>query len=129
MFPFLHPEQLLLIIYQVDLPTLGRDCHHIVNLLINIHVHRSKGQLSPWEYPRLEVRFFFLRSFPWAASRQPQTQLTRCDLPRSYLVLTAGFFFAPYRPGGGDGEESVVFGPMVTVRTITESLGLFWATP
>ncbi|KAH9969614.1 hypothetical protein BC827DRAFT_1262846 [Russula dissimulans] len=50
-------------------------------------------------------------------------------LVMSYLVLTAGFYFAPYRPGGGDGEETVVLGPMVTVRTLSESLGLFWARP
>jgi len=49
----------------------------------------------------------------------------------SYLVLTAGFFFAPYRPGSGDGEESIntTVGPMVTVRTLSEAVRLFWATP
>ncbi|KAI9512430.1 hypothetical protein F5148DRAFT_902069 [Russula earlei] len=46
----------------------------------------------------------------------------------SYLVLTAGFFFAPNRKGS-DGEDSVttVLGPMVTVRSLSESLRLFWA--
>ena len=49
---------------------------------------------------------------------------------RSYLVLTAGFFFAPYRPGS-DGEEGITntFGPMVTVRTLSESWRLFWSVP
>ncbi|KAI0300261.1 hypothetical protein BC826DRAFT_992345 [Russula brevipes] len=46
----------------------------------------------------------------------------------SYLVLTAGFFFAPHHPGA-DGEESVTHGPMVTVRTLKESLRLYWAAP
>ncbi|KAH9049900.1 hypothetical protein EDB84DRAFT_1390229 [Lactarius hengduanensis] len=44
----------------------------------------------------------------------------------SYLVLTAGFFFAPHR-SGDDGEDSTVLGPLVTVRTLTESVRLFWA--
>lgn len=51
-------------------------------------------------------------------------------LVRSYLVLTAGFYFAPYRPGN-DPEESAnnVLGPMVTVRTLSESWRLFWSVP
>jgi len=48
----------------------------------------------------------------------------------SYLVLTAGFFFAPYRPGG-DRDDSVTtpVGPIVMVRTLSEAVSLFWATP
>ncbi|KAI0250800.1 hypothetical protein BJV78DRAFT_1127473 [Lactifluus subvellereus] len=48
----------------------------------------------------------------------------------SYLVLTAGFFFAPYR-AGNEVEDNVttVLGPMVTVRSLTESVRLFWAAP
>jgi len=48
----------------------------------------------------------------------------------SYLVLTAGFFFAPYRPGG-DREDSIStpVGPIVTVRTLSEAVSVFWATP
>ncbi|KAI0304407.1 hypothetical protein B0F90DRAFT_1249069 [Multifurca ochricompacta] len=48
----------------------------------------------------------------------------------SYLVLTAGFFFAPHRPGG-DGEDSsatTILGPVVTVRSLSESIRLFWAS-
>jgi Ca2+:H+ antiporter len=48
---------------------------------------------------------------------------------RSYLVLTAGFFFAPYRPGSDPEESGNVFGPMVTVRTLSESWRLFWSVP
>jgi hypothetical protein len=46
-------------------------------------------------------------------------------------VLTAGFFFAPHRPGTSDGEESVIttIGPMVTVRTLSEAVRMFWTTP
>jgi hypothetical protein len=52
-------------IYQVDLPTLGRDCHHIVNLPVNVHLHRGEGQLPSWKYPRFEVRFLVpLRHLP-----------------------------------------------------------------
>jgi Ca2+:H+ antiporter len=49
-------EQPLLILYQVDLPTLGRYCYHIVNLLINVYIHRGEGKLPPRKYPCLEVR-------------------------------------------------------------------------
>ncbi|KAH9002599.1 hypothetical protein EDB86DRAFT_3120145 [Lactarius hatsudake] len=45
----------------------------------------------------------------------------------SYLVLTAGFFFAPHRSGDDSGDSSTVLGPLVTVRTLTESVRLFWA--
>jgi hypothetical protein len=45
-------------ITQVDLPSLGRDCHHTVNLLVNVHIHRSEGQLPSWKYTRFEVRLF-----------------------------------------------------------------------
>ncbi|KAN0139888.1 hypothetical protein V8E53_002550 [Lactarius tabidus] len=45
----------------------------------------------------------------------------------SYLVLTAGFYFAP-QPAGEDSDDSI-FGPMVTVRSLTESVRLFWSTP
>ena len=45
--------------YQVDLPSLGRDRHHTVNLPANLHIHRSEGQLPSWEYPRLEVSLSF----------------------------------------------------------------------
>lgn len=56
----------LLIIYQVDLPTLGRDCYHIVNLLVDVYIYRGEGQLPPRKYPRLEVRLllFFVQFRP-----------------------------------------------------------------
>jgi len=48
----------------------------------------------------------------------------------SYLVLTAGFFFAPYRPDSDpEGSVNNVSGPMVTVRTLSESWRLFWSAP
>ncbi|KAF8500973.1 hypothetical protein F5888DRAFT_1677876 [Russula emetica] len=48
----------------------------------------------------------------------------------SYLVLTAGFFFAPYRPDSDpEGSVNNVLGPMVTVRTLSESWRLFWSAP
>ncbi|KAF8270796.1 hypothetical protein EI94DRAFT_1721930 [Lactarius quietus] len=43
----------------------------------------------------------------------------------SYLVLTAGFFFAP-RPAGDNSDDNI-FGPLVSVRSLTESVRLFWA--
>ncbi|KAH9065400.1 hypothetical protein EDB87DRAFT_1803373 [Lactarius vividus] len=45
----------------------------------------------------------------------------------SYLVLTAGFFFAPHRSGDESDDSTTVLGPLVTVRTLTESVRLFWA--
>ncbi|KAI0269850.1 hypothetical protein BC834DRAFT_863602 [Gloeopeniophorella convolvens] len=45
----------------------------------------------------------------------------------SYLVLTAGFFFAPHHTGAAPEEQlTTVFGPTVTVRSLTESVRLFW---
>ncbi len=43
---------------QVDLPSLGRDCHHTVDLPLNLHVHRSEGELPSRKHPRFEVRCF-----------------------------------------------------------------------
>ena len=44
---------------------------------------------------------------------------------RSYLVLTAGFFFAPQRVG--DNSDDSFLGPVVSVRSLSESVRLFWA--
>jgi hypothetical protein len=127
-YRFFIPNYPLLIIYQVDLPTLGRDCYHIVNLLINVYIYRSEGQLPPRKYPRLEVRLlcFIYCIIP----SRPRTLTQLLLFVRSYLVLTAGFYFAPYRPGS-DTDESVknVLGPMVIVRTLSESWRLFWSVP
>ena len=125
---FLYPERLLTI-YQVDLPSLGRDCYHIVNLLINVYVHRGEGQLPSRKHPRLKVRL--LCSIYCTIQSSPRTLIQLLlFFVRSYLVLTAGFYFAPYR-AGSDPEESVnnVLGPMVTVRTLSESWRLFWSVP
>jgi hypothetical protein len=126
---FLHPEQPLLIIYQANLPTLGRDCYHIVNLLINVYIHRGEGQLPSRKYPRLEVR---LLCFIYCIIQSRPRTLIQLLLffIRSYLVLTAGFFFAPYRPDSDpEGSVNNVLGPMVTVRTLSESWRLFWSVP
>jgi hypothetical protein len=128
-YRFSIPNNRILIIYQVDLSTLGRDCYHIVNLLINVYVHRGEGQLSSRKYPRLEVRLLY--SIYCIIQSRPRTLIQfLLFFVRSYLVLTAGFYFAPYRPGN-DPEESAnnVLGPMVTVRTLSESWRLFWSVP
>jgi hypothetical protein len=44
--------------FQVDFPSLGRDCHHTVDLPINLHVHRSEGELPSRKHSRFEVRCF-----------------------------------------------------------------------
>ena len=44
--------------FQVDFPSLGRDCHHPVDLPLDLHIHRSKGELSSRKHSRFEVRCF-----------------------------------------------------------------------
>ncbi|KAI0051143.1 hypothetical protein FA95DRAFT_1512969 [Auriscalpium vulgare] len=46
----------------------------------------------------------------------------------SYLVLVAGFYFAPYRPGNTPEENVVVVGS-TTVRTLTEAVQLYFSSP
>jgi Ca2+:H+ antiporter len=45
----------------------------------------------------------------------------------SYLVLTAGFFFAPPPAGDKSDDNITVIGSLVTIRSLTESVRLFWA--
>ena len=71
---------------QAYFPSLGRHRYHSVYLPPHLHLHRSEEQLSPWQHSHYEVCLITSSCAAFAYR------------PLSYLVLLAGFYFAPQRP-------------------------------
>lgn len=65
---------------------MGCYCHNPFYVLDDIYLHRSQEQLSPWKhsYPKVSLR----RTYNIWANRV-------LLLTFSYVVLLAGFYFAP----------------------------------
>lgn len=107
---------------QIDLPPVRLHLDHLLHLPPHVHVHRGPVQLPPRLDPHPRVGPLSLALVPLLALADLPFDRSLGD--DSYLVLAAGFYYAPYQGPEEDSVSWPLLGSLASTSPASAASGL-----